>query len=64
MALSEYERSQRNERHRTWVNSLVASAQQHGWFGDMTLFFQDGKIVRVKKNESLIPPVAKQRRPG
>lgn len=44
------------ERHRTWLSSILASAQSRNWYGTITVKFEAGRMVRVIKEESLKPP--------
>lgn len=41
---------------RVWVNSLFTVAQQREWFGTITIKMERGKVVRLVKEESLLPP--------
>ncbi len=40
----------------TWLASLLSQIQLRGMYGRITIFFEAGQIVRVVKEESLLPP--------
>lgn len=47
---------QTQERDRTWVSSLLASAQAGKEFGTLTIKVEAGEVKRVEWTKSLIPP--------
>ena len=44
------------EKDRDWLDRLLNTLQVEEFYGDMVLKFQNGRIVQVLKNESLVPP--------
>lgn len=48
--------SKQDETDRAYVQSLLSSAQQRGFYGTLTLRLEGGDLKRVEKNESLVPP--------
>ena len=45
------------EQERIWLEQLVSQIQLKGFYGKITLTFEQGHIRRVQKEESLKPPV-------
>ncbi len=39
-----------------WVATIISQAQATGFYGEITLKFEQGVARRVVKSESLIPP--------
>jgi len=52
----EPERLRLSEEDRAWILSLIAQAQSRHFFGKLILSFEDGKLKRAVKEESLKPP--------
>ena len=39
-----------------WIGGEIIRARRNGFFGKMTMVFQDGRLVRMVKEETFLPP--------
>jgi hypothetical protein len=44
------------ESERLWVMQIIQAAQSRKLYGSITLKFENGGVVRVVKEENLLPP--------
>jgi hypothetical protein len=51
------QRTEKAEADKTWITQLLATAQSRRYYGVLAVVFEDGQIKRVKKEESLLPPM-------
>jgi len=45
---------QKNDR--TWLMSLLTQAQLKAFYGELTIIMEAGKVKRIVKKQSLLPP--------
>lgn len=41
-----------------WIRKLFAKLMDNQFYGSVTLSFEKGRIVRIKKEETFLPPKA------
>lgn len=45
-----------HEHQLSWLVQTITTAQNKAWFGTFRVVFEQGKIVRIHAEESMIPP--------
>ncbi len=41
-----------------WLSNLHLDARKREWYGEIVLTYKAGRIVMVRRNETLLPPTA------
>ena len=53
---SAYQTKRKLEVDQIWLLGLVKEAQDTKFYGQLIVIFEDGKVKRVRKETSLLPP--------
>jgi hypothetical protein len=58
--MNEEQAQAKREKHNSdkmWLDQILVAAQGRRYFGTFSIIMEDGEIRRIKKEESLMPPV-------